>query len=916
MNSGFIPVLTLLACCFPRAPLGAASDTALVEMDTTGYAAPDSLPSIDKMPEVIERVAPVYPPGLARLGIEGRVVIDCLLSDSGTVDSVAVVKGVHPLLDSSAVSALRGFRFSPALSGKDPVPVLLQYEVPFMLDDITSAMEKYVNLQGTLRESGTRSPIADAMVVVSFPDSIADTSLLVPFSHYLEKIGSFEGQHLEERSLVTFTDSLGRFRFFSLPACSIFITSPLPGYEKFHEKEVIRPGEELTVTFYARRISYNEYEIVVYGKAEEKEVSRRQLTLKEVRKIPGIGDDAVRVIQAMPGVARPTFGSGEVVVRGAPTWDSRFYLDGTAIPLLYHFGGLKSIYNPDALETVDFYPGGWGTRYGGAIAGVIELRGRPPKSDRWHGQIDLNLIDGSCFFEGPVNDKVSLLFSARRSFIGELAAWYIDRDPDRFPFSVAPYYYDILSRIDVAFSEKNRCFLTLLHSRDSLGVFIPAMQGGSSEVSEATNSLGVKLQFTTALAGWDFAFTPRMNNSFRYSLTFADDDESYFGYVKVNASMRIHHFRDEVAFTPSKWLQLAAGADVYLLQDDLALQIPGGNGIINRDTTDNWWFGVVGVYANLTIKPSERLRIIPGIRYDYYPELIHDGGIVPELWNYGFFDNHRGISGEPSARLSARYLLHDGHTLKAAIGTYNQTPQPIGQTIHKTWGDPSIPTSKAAQYVAGYEWCITDLINADFQVYLNRQWDLPRQATAEDELADPGVRGLADGRGKMKGLELMLRHDNNGRFFGWLAYTFARSERWNPHTGQYELYSDDETHNIQLLTSWHFDHEWELGTRIRYVTGKPTTPIVDVVEDADFNAFTPVYGKANSDRMDPFFQIDIRVEKKFVYEKWMLSTYFDVQNLSRLFYKSPQMVIYNYDYTEKKTVSMIIQPALGIKAEF
>jgi len=796
------------------------------------------------------------------------------------------------------------------------VPVLLQYEIPFTLARVVASVEPYVNLKGTLRESGTRSPIADAMVIITFPDSSADTSLGVPFFRYLEKIGSSEGQHLEEKSLVTITDSLGNFRFFSLPACSIVISFPLPGYETLNEHELIRRGEELTVSYYARRVSYTDYEIVVYGKAEEKEVSRRQLTLTEIRRIPGLGNDAVRVIQAMPGVARPSFGSGEVIVRGAPTWDSKFFLDGTEIPLLYHFGGLKSVYNPDALASIDFYPGGWGTRYGGAIAGVIELKGRSAKNDRWHGLLDLNLIDGSCFTEGPVNKKVSLLISARRSFIGDLAAWFIKRNQDRFPFSIAPYYYDLLARADIVLSKNNKCFLAFLQSRDSLGVFMPSIQEGSSEVSEVTNALGIKIQFTTGLAGWDFSLLPNLENSVRYSFTLADVDQSYFGNFKSNEFGYTHHFRDELTFAPFSTIKFAVGADINLRNENIAFQIPGGKGIIIRDTTNDWWFGVVGAYANLTIKPNDQLQIIPGIRYDYYPELIHDGGIVPELWNYRYFNNNRGISGEPSARLSGRYRLFDNQTLKAAIGTYNQSPQPMLVTIHPLWGDPTMPTTMAAQYVAGYEWRITDLINADLQCYLNLQWDLPRQADEDDQLVNPNALWLPDGKGRMRGFELMLRHDNDGRFFGWLAYTFSRSERWNPHENIYELYSDDETHNIQFVASYHFKHEWELGGRIRYVTGKPTTPVIDVVEDEQGNFFMPIYGKENSDRMDPFFQIDMRVEKKIVYKKWMLSTYLDVQNLNWLFYKSPEMVIYNYDYSDRQTVSMIPQPALGIRAEF
>ncbi|HEX2957246.1 MAG TPA: hypothetical protein VHO70_10460, partial [Chitinispirillaceae bacterium] len=80
--------------------------------------------------------------------------------------------------------------------------------------------------------------------------------------------------------------------------------------------------------------------------------------------------------------------------------------------------------------------------------------------------------------------------------------------------------------------------------------------------------------------------------------------------------------------------------------------------------------------------------------------------------------------------------------------------------------------------------------------------------------------------------------------------------------------------------------------------------------------FEPVYGKKNSDRVDPFFQLDVRVDKKFVFDKWMYSMYVDFQNISYFFYKSPEMWDYNYDYTDKTIIAMPPMVAVGCKAEF
>ena len=255
------------------------------------------------------------------------------------------------------------------------------------------------------------------------------------------------------------------------------------GYSNFETKEWIAPDEQLEVKYYIVKLNYSDYEIVVYGKAEEKEVSRRQLTPGR-SKIPGLGGDAIKVVQAMPGVARPSLSSGAVVVRGAPTWDSRFYLDGVTIPLLYHYGGLKSTYNSEALESIDFLPGGFGTRYGGGIAGTIEIKGKKAATDRWHGILDISDIDASFLVEGPLTKKISLLASARRSFIGEIAEFITKTFPDYFPFTMSTFYWDYLLRTDFNFLKTTISSLPYL-ATETAAMIVPDMNLGSDEISSS-----------------------------------------------------------------------------------------------------------------------------------------------------------------------------------------------------------------------------------------------------------------------------------------------------------------------------------------------------------------------------------------------------------------------------------------------
>jgi len=163
---------------------------------------------------------------------------------------------------------------------------------------------------------------------------------------------------------------------------------------------------------------------------------------------------------------------------------------------------------------------------------------------------------------------------------------------------------------------------------------------------------------------------------------------------------------------------------------------------------------------------------------------------------------------------------------------------------------------------------------------------------------------------------VLLRHDNSERFFGWIAYTLSKSERYNRREKKYSLYNRDQTHNLQLVASVRLDRQWEAGVRARFVSGNPSTPVVGSVFDATSRFYRPLTGAENSTREDPFFQVDIRIDKKIVFDRWMLSVYLDMQNILVFLYQSPEFTVYNYDYTQTTSISSPFIPSLGIRAEF
>ncbi|HET7505702.1 MAG TPA: Plug domain-containing protein [Kofleriaceae bacterium] len=72
---------------------------------------------------------------------------------------------------------------------------------------------------------------------------------------------------------------------------------------------------------------------------------------------PGAGNDALRALQSLPGVARTPFGLGGLALRGTAPHDTKVYLDGIEVPLLYHFGGIASFVPTGAVDEVTLEPG-------------------------------------------------------------------------------------------------------------------------------------------------------------------------------------------------------------------------------------------------------------------------------------------------------------------------------------------------------------------------------------------------------------------------------------------------------------------------------------------------------------------------------------------------------------------------------
>jgi hypothetical protein len=149
---------------------------------------------------------------------------------------------------------------------------------------------------------------------------------------------------------------------------------------------------------------------------------------------------------------------------------------------------------------------------------------------------------------------------------------------------------------------------------------------------------------------------------------------------------------------------------------------------------------------------------------------------------------------------------------------------------------------------------------------------------------------------------------------GWVAYTLSRAERRDSGAAGFRLFDFDQPHILTAVGSYRLPSNWEVSSRFRLASGSPHTPVIGRVYDAARDDYQPLYGAVNSARNGTFHQLDLRLDKRWVYQRWMLNLYLDLQNVySR---RNPEEVDYSYDFSQSATGhGLPVLGIFGIKAE-
>ena len=686
---------------------------------------------------------------------------------------------------------------------------------------------------------------------------------------------------LREMNRETKTNSVGKFRFENLPPGVYTLDVSADGHGvKDGMAVTIAPGQVTEVELYLEPLPFMFPEVSVTEERLPATMSRKNLQIREIKRMPGAAGDALRALPSLPGIGVANDFDGSLYIRGGGPDDNVFYFDRLPIGYPYHFMGLVSTISTEVIKGIDVYAGGFGAEFGADAQAVIDIHSRRGNREQLAGKFNINMLYSEGMVEGPLGEGGAWYVSARRSYIDLIVPLFIDFDrvesnDDEVTFGpnlALPQFWDYQARFSYDLNTKHQVVVNAFATSEFFN--IEGMFEKSAEMEHYSHKVGFYAQ--------GVHLRSRLTNQLSSNLTFSRSyhlarvaqgttDESHFLFENTEPTYQL---REDLTYRVNTKYQLEVGilastsygsvssflSDPDEFDEDFLIQARVD---LNEDDLDKLnlekRFTYFESYMQARYMPTSFLSVALGVRPSYL----------------GFTEE---VSVGPRASLQLR--IFDGLDIHFLYGGYYQGPQLL--QIAPEVGNPNLKSSMASHYV----------LEVEREISPSTHFKLAGYYKNHDQVitADDASKYLNQGEGFTRGTEVLLRHRQDDRFLGFLSYAYSRSLRRNRPEAPLNLYSFDQTHVATLVGSYNLSPTLEIGGKWRYSTGNPYTPTIgftrreEVKQDPVYGEVTeisniPILGEANSLRVPSFHRLDFRVKKTFIFDSWEMGVFLELLNV-------------------------------------
>jgi hypothetical protein len=643
------------------------------------------------------------------------------------------------------------------------------------------------------------------------------------------------------------------------------------GYSDFVKE--ITLDKDLRINVDLKPTATNIAEVEVTSERADKNVSSTtmgsvKLDMEEIKKLPAfLGEvDVLKTIQLLPGVKSSGDGNTGFYVRGGGPDQNLILLDEAVVYNASHLLGFFSVFNGDAVKSINLIKGGMPAQYGGRLASVLDISMKEGNNKQFHAQGGIGLISSRLTLEGPIKkDTGSFIVSARRTYIDVLARPFAKPDSPLKKSGV--YFYDMNAKLNYRLSDKDRLFASGYFGRDIMTFTDP----------ESEFKLGVSWGNSTGVVRWNHLFS---NKLFMNSSAIFSDYKFEFGAeqsgfeLKLFSGIRDWNAKIDLGYFPTIRHEVKFGINyVFHTFTPMSATAKQGETEFDLGGVKKLRAHEMAAYLSDDFDVTDWLKIHAGLRYSYFMQVGPFDRYVKDPFSGQnsdtiHYDSNKKVAdyGGLEPRFNARFVLNPKSSIKISY-TYNL------QYIHlaslsavtlpiDTWVPSSevVNPQKGSQYALGYFRNFKDnAYEASVEIYYK---DLENQIEyADGSLPGASVNDNADnqfvyGKGQAYGIELFLKK-RMGKFNGWVGYTLSYTKRTFPDLNRGEEYyaKYDRRHDASVVLSYDLSKKWTFSAIWVYGTGNAISiPTSYYVIDGNI---TYDYSARNAYRMPPYHRGDI-----------------------------------------------------------
>ena len=362
--------------------------------------------------------------------------------------------------------------------------------------------------------------------------------------------------------------------------------------------------------------------VTVTGDRPDKNVTSSQmgaikLETKDLKSIPVFfGEpDILKVIQLLPGVQSGGDANTGFYVRGGGPDQNLILLDGATVYNAGHLLGFFSIFNSDALSSVELIKGNMPANYGGRISSVLNIESKDGDMEHFHASGGIGLIASHVTVQGPIKkDTAGFIFSVRRTYLDVFLRPPILSTSSTF-YGTKYYFYDLNGRINWNLSKKDHLSVSGYFGQD---VFTFA---------DAAAGFGTTVPWGNAIASinWSHIYSEKVvsnlalsysNYNFKFSGT-----ETGFSFSLFSA-IHDYHAKYSYDYFPTKKHHVKFGLEYTLhtfIPSEIAANEPSVNFSIN--TIQKLYANEGAVYLSDDFELSKHIQVEGGLRFSVFQQI-------------------------------------------------------------------------------------------------------------------------------------------------------------------------------------------------------------------------------------------------------------------------------------------------------